>query len=104
MYFSGAERIPQRWIFVILIFLAVINAYGIRQCLSIALTKMVASHKNVENESSAFEGGTLEWSEASQVKSTFIHESILKKHDFWHVFLHASLDVSVFFLNANRQL
>ncbi|XP_043524974.1 putative inorganic phosphate cotransporter isoform X1 [Frieseomelitta varia] len=41
-------RIPQRWVFAIMGFLALFNAYAMRVCLSITITEMVVPmHKNV---------------------------------------------------------
>ncbi|KAK1129788.1 hypothetical protein K0M31_019498 [Melipona bicolor] len=43
-------RIPQRWVFAIMGFLALFNAYAMRVCLSITITEMVVPmHKNVTN-------------------------------------------------------
>ncbi|XP_012343684.1 putative inorganic phosphate cotransporter isoform X1 [Apis florea] len=39
-------RIPQRWIFAIMGFLALFNAYAMRVCLSITITEMVIPMKN----------------------------------------------------------
>ncbi|XP_029050700.1 putative inorganic phosphate cotransporter [Osmia bicornis bicornis] len=39
-------RIPQRWIFAIMGFLAVFNAYAMRVCLSITITEMVRASEN----------------------------------------------------------
>lgn len=41
VYLYAGGRIPQRWIFAIMGFLALFNAYAMRVCLSITITEMV---------------------------------------------------------------
>lgn len=87
VYMHTGGRIPQRWIFAIMGFLALFNAYAMRVCLSITITEMVIPmHENtthfydntcpVRNESG--KGGNngtqsyakrYEWSETMQVKT-----------------------------------
>ena len=82
--FSGI-RIPQRWVFAVMGFLALFIAYAMRVCLSIAITEMVVPEKynndtifdedvceaypddNPKNSTST-SGGTYEWSQSTQVR------------------------------------
>ncbi|XP_012271666.1 putative inorganic phosphate cotransporter isoform X2 [Orussus abietinus] len=73
-------RVPQRWVFAVMGFLALFNAYTMRICLSIAITEMVvpeAGHHNesrddtcpMENNTSdspVSSGGTYDWDEYTQ--------------------------------------
>ena len=86
VYVHTGGRIPQRWVFAIMGFLALFNAYAMRVCLSITITEMVVPmHKNetnvVENtcpitDDDRQEGEDMrpsnakkyEWSETMQVK------------------------------------
>ncbi|XP_015436491.1 PREDICTED: putative inorganic phosphate cotransporter isoform X1 [Dufourea novaeangliae] len=43
-------RIPQRWVFAVMGFLALINAYAMRVCLSITITKMVYPQESTTND------------------------------------------------------
>ncbi|XP_043464844.1 putative inorganic phosphate cotransporter isoform X4 [Leptopilina heterotoma] len=76
---SCCFRIPQRWVFAVMGFLALFIAYAMRVCLSIAITEMVIPHTDngtkeetegqcpIENdpkESTA--GGTYDWDENTQ--------------------------------------
>ena len=75
-------NIPQRWIFALMCFFALFNAYAMRACLSIAITEMVVPTTITEEvlddtcpspivESTAnhtlHQGGTFEWDEYTQV-------------------------------------
>lgn len=71
----------QRWVFAVMGSLAVVNAYAMRICLSIAITQMVKPQENSSNStvldktcpssestSSISSGtGTYEWDEYTQV-------------------------------------
>ncbi|OXU19822.1 hypothetical protein TSAR_009977 [Trichomalopsis sarcophagae] len=78
---SCCSGIPQRWIFVLMGFLALFTAYAMRVCLSIAITQMVVPIEETKEylddtcptfedeapaNSTAFKGGTFEWSEYTQ--------------------------------------
>lgn len=81
--FSGSQ-IPQRWIFAGMGCMAIINAYAMRICLSIAITEMVKPSSTTSNgtvsdttcpSSEAISvtprsGGTYEWDEYTQVRHT----------------------------------
>ncbi|XP_029176007.1 sialin-like [Nylanderia fulva] len=42
-------RVPQRWVFAFMGFLALLNAYTMRICLSITITEMTCSNKHLNN-------------------------------------------------------
>lgn len=86
LFDSQGASIPQRWIFALMCFLALFNAYAMRACLSIAITEMVSTTKvNTEkgllddtcpsfellpvvaNETRVHHRGTFDWSEYTQV-------------------------------------
>ncbi|XP_046434551.1 putative inorganic phosphate cotransporter isoform X2 [Neodiprion fabricii] len=74
--------IPQRWVFAVMGFLAVTNAYTMRICLSLAITEMVSTSATSANDTSlddtcpdldsstssnsSSSSGTFEWSEYTQ--------------------------------------
>lgn len=81
-------RIPQRWIFAIMGFLALFNAYAMRICLSITITEMVIPMKNAmhndqytcqinttengmdDNDVKPSNAKKYDWDEMMQVKDT----------------------------------
>lgn len=99
VYYSTGIRIQQRWIFAIMGFLALFNAYAMRICLSIAITEMVVplniteefiddtcselANKQLSNVTTAHGSGIYDWSEYTQVREpaivyTFSYDSINK--------------------------
>lgn len=74
-------RLSQRWIFAIMGFLAILNAYTMRVCLSITITEMAVSVKHnytddtcpkevEDSNSTKSTGDRYDWSERTQVKDT----------------------------------
>lgn len=84
-YFTGGS-IQQRWVFAVMGFLALINAYTMRTCLSLAITEMVnktakVNSSNVDHfvcPSSNFttashnHSGSFNWDESLQVSRGLI--------------------------------
>nr|XP_012144752.1 PREDICTED: putative inorganic phosphate cotransporter isoform X2 [Megachile rotundata] len=64
-------RVPQRWIFAIMGFLALFNAYAMRVCLSITITEMVIPHA----EPAEHDDHTCDDMEQHQSNSTVTHPS-----------------------------
>lgn len=83
MYSYAGSHVQQRWIFAVMGFLGLFNAYAMRICLSIAITEMVVplniteefiddtcselANKQLSNVTTVH-GGTYEWSEYTQVR------------------------------------
>lgn len=78
LYFSLGAPIAQRWVFAIMGFLAVVNAFTMRICLSLAITEMVVETTSSEysdetcpssnsTSSTNSAAGIYEWDETLQV-------------------------------------
>lgn len=81
----AGQHLPQRWIFAIMGFLAILNAYTMRVCLSITITEMTKPIEHnytddtcpsVNNKTSSDNSNyddRYDWDERTQVKDT-LHE------------------------------
>lgn len=85
----AGSRLPQRWIFAIMGFLAILNAYTMRICLSITITEMAVplkhnytddtclNEKDISNKTkNVMDADRYHWDEYTQVKN-ILYEMIL---------------------------